>query len=35
VLEALRANGATGVSYVHGGMSEWARRGWPMVKPKG
>jgi rhodanese-related sulfurtransferase len=21
------------VRYVHGGMSEWARRGWPMVKP--
>jgi rhodanese-related sulfurtransferase len=19
--------------YVHGGMSEWAKRGWPMVKP--
>jgi rhodanese-related sulfurtransferase len=21
------------VRYVHGGMSEWAKRGWPMVKP--
>jgi rhodanese-related sulfurtransferase len=21
------------VRYVHGGMSEWARRGWPMVPP--
>jgi rhodanese-related sulfurtransferase len=21
------------VRYVHGGMSEWARRGWPMVQP--
>lgn len=21
------------VRYVDGGMSEWARRGWPMVKP--
>jgi rhodanese-related sulfurtransferase len=21
------------VRYVHGGMREWAKRGWPMVKP--
>jgi rhodanese-related sulfurtransferase len=21
------------VRYVHGGMSEWAKRGWPMVSP--
>jgi rhodanese-related sulfurtransferase len=21
------------VRYVHGGMSDWAKRGWPMVKP--
>jgi rhodanese-related sulfurtransferase len=21
------------VRYVHGGMSEWAKRGWPMVQP--
>ena len=21
------------VRYVNGGMSEWAKRGWPMVKP--
>jgi rhodanese-related sulfurtransferase len=21
------------VRYVHGGMRNWARRGWPMVKP--
>lgn len=21
------------VRYVHGGMSEWAKRGWPMVAP--
>lgn len=21
------------VRYVHGGMSEWAKRGWPLVKP--
>ncbi len=33
VLKALRQNGWGHVRYVHGGMSEWARRGWPMVKP--
>jgi rhodanese-related sulfurtransferase len=34
VLRALRNSGGYGhVRYVHGGMSEWARRGWPMVKP--
>lgn len=33
VLKALRQNGFGHVRYVHGGMSEWARRGWPMVKP--
>lgn len=34
VLRALRDSGGYGhVRYVHGGMSEWARRGWPMVKP--
>lgn len=21
------------VRYVHGGMSDWAKRGWPLVKP--
>ena len=21
------------VRYVHGGMSEWAKRGWPIVAP--
>lgn len=21
------------VRFVHGGMSEWAQRGWPMVSP--
>jgi rhodanese-related sulfurtransferase len=21
------------VRYVHGGMSDWAKRGWPMIKP--
>lgn len=30
---ALRDQGYGHVRYVHGGMSEWARRGWPMVKP--
>jgi rhodanese-related sulfurtransferase len=30
---ALRDQGYTHVRYVEGGMSEWARRGWPMVKP--
>jgi rhodanese-related sulfurtransferase len=35
VLRALRNSGGYGhVRYVHGGMSEWARRGWPMVKPE-
>jgi rhodanese-related sulfurtransferase len=33
VLRALRERGYPHVRYVHGGMSEWARRGWPMVKP--
>jgi len=34
VLRALRGTGGYAhVRYVHGGMSEWARRGWPMVKP--
>jgi len=32
-LRALREQGYGHVRYVHGGMSEWARRGWPMVKP--
>lgn len=36
VLRALRDSGGyRHVRYVHGGMSEWARRGWPMVKPGG
>mgnify|MGYP001765068879 CR=1 FL=1 len=36
VLRALRGTGGYAhVRYVHGGMSEWARRGWPMVKPGG
>lgn len=32
-LRALRERGYAHVHYVDGGMSEWARRGWPMVKP--
>jgi rhodanese-related sulfurtransferase len=32
-LRALREMGYAHVRYVNGGMSEWARRGWPMVKP--
>ena len=32
--EALREQGFTNIRYVNGGMSEWARRGWPMVKPQ-
>jgi rhodanese-related sulfurtransferase len=32
-LKALRERGYSHVRYVQGGMSEWARRGWPMVKP--
>ncbi len=34
-LRALREQGYSHVRYVDGGMSEWARRGWPMVKPPG
>lgn len=33
VTEQLRAAGYTNVSYVNGGMSQWARQQWPMVKP--
>lgn len=32
-LSALREKGYKHVKFVQGGMSEWARRGWPMVKP--
>jgi rhodanese-related sulfurtransferase len=32
-LKALRERGYGNVRYVEGGMSEWARRGWPLVKP--
>ena len=34
-LRMLREKGYAHVRYVQGGMSEWARRGWPMVKPAG
>ncbi len=34
-LRALRERGYGHVRYVAGGMSEWARRGWPLVKPGG
>ena len=34
-LKALREIGYGHVRYVHGGMSGWAQRGWPMVKPPG
>ena len=33
VVQALREAGWSNVRYVHGGMSTWARNGWPMVKP--
>ena len=32
-LRALRERGYGHVRYVNGGMSEWARRGWPLVRP--
>jgi rhodanese-related sulfurtransferase len=32
-LKALRAHGYNHVRYVDGGMSEWVKRGWPVVKP--
>ena len=33
IVEQLQAAGFTNVSYVQGGMSQWAARGWTMVKP--
>jgi rhodanese-related sulfurtransferase len=33
VAQALREAGWNNVRYVHGGMSTWAKNGWPMVKP--
>ena len=32
-LAALREHGYAHVRFVQGGMSEWNRRGWPVVKP--
>ena len=32
-LKALQEQGWKRLHYVHGGMSAWAARGWPMVKP--
>lgn len=32
-LAALRQRGYKNVRYVKGGMSEWVKRGWPVVKP--
>jgi rhodanese-related sulfurtransferase len=32
-LKALRERGFGHVRFVDGGMSEWAKRGWPMVAP--
>jgi len=32
-LAALRQQGFKNVRFVEGGMSEWNRRGWPVVKP--
>ncbi len=33
LLRALRQHGYGHVRYVHGGMSDWVRRGWPVVLP--
>ncbi|AOW12008.1 hypothetical protein LPB72_13440 [Hydrogenophaga crassostreae] len=35
VAEALKDAGWNNVRYVQGGMSTWAKNGWPMVKPMG
>lgn len=35
VAQALKDSGWNNVRYVHGGMSAWAKNGWPMVKPSG
>ncbi|WP_119353068.1 rhodanese-like domain-containing protein [Azohydromonas sediminis] len=32
-VQALHEQGYAHVRYVDGGMSEWARRGWPLVRP--
>ena len=34
VTQALQEQGFTNIRYVQGGMSAWAQRGWPMVKPQ-
>lgn len=33
IVEQLQVAGFTNASYVQGGMSQWAARGWTMVKP--
>ncbi len=33
VAQSMKEAGWTNVRYVHGGMSTWAKNGWPMVKP--
>lgn len=33
IVEQLKVAGFTNASYVQGGMSQWAARGWTMVKP--
>lgn len=33
LLKTLRERGYGHVKYVEGGMSEWVRRGWPVVAP--
>jgi len=33
VVQSMKDAGWTNVRYVYGGMSTWAKSGWPMVKP--
>ena len=33
ILAKLKNQGYQNIQYVDGGMSEWAAKGWPMVKP--
>ena len=33
IVEQLQAAGYSNARFVSGGMSQWAARGWPMVKP--
>jgi len=35
VVQAMKEAGWNNVRYVHGGMSTWAKNGWPMVQPFG